>query len=195
MSNKKHKTIDESSRRFRTVSNDIDKTNEIDIDDFIDVEMNCVRIVSVRMTVKNEKILLSKYLNESKEKTVWLIILRKFANTNIKQFLKFKMHVFKHLIREKHLFRQINKNGFMGKMINNLIIKTQIFEVMHEKSDYRKKRNLSKNRDKIILIRNYARGQKSFENLWFMLTKSYFEKKKYYISFESTFCDKKFALT
>ena len=49
------------------------------------------------------------------------------------------MHAFKHSIRKKHLFRRINKNVFMQKMIDNLIIKTQIFEAMLEKSDYKKK--------------------------------------------------------
>ena len=89
-----------------------------------------------------------------------MIILRKFANINIKQFLKFKMLAFKHLIRKKHLFRPINKNVFMRKMIDDLIIKTQTLETMHEKSDYKKKKDLSKNRDKIFLIRNHAKRQK-----------------------------------
>ena len=58
--------MDEFSRHFRTTSNHIDETNEIDINDSIDVEMNCVRTAFIRMTTKNEKILLSKYLEESK---------------------------------------------------------------------------------------------------------------------------------
>ena len=73
-----------------------------------------------------------------------MIILRKFAIMNIKQFLKFKMHAFKHLIRKKHLFRRMNKNVSMRKVIDDLIIKTQILETMHEKSDYKKKRFIKK---------------------------------------------------
>ena len=42
VSDKKHEIVDEFSRRFRIVSNNIDEINEIDIDNFIDVEMNCV---------------------------------------------------------------------------------------------------------------------------------------------------------
>ena len=49
------------------------------------------------------------------------------------------MHALKHLTRKKHLFRSMNKNVFMRRMIDDQIIKTQIFETMHEKSDYRKK--------------------------------------------------------
>ena len=46
------------------------------------------------------------------------------------------MHVFKHLIRKKHLFQQMNKNVFMRKVIDDLIIKPQILEIMHEKFDH-----------------------------------------------------------
>ena len=46
MLDKKYDTVDEFLRRFRTASNDIDKTNEINIDDFINIEMNCVQITS-----------------------------------------------------------------------------------------------------------------------------------------------------
>ena len=67
------------------------------------------------------------------------------------------MHAFKHLIRKKHLLRRINKNVSMRRIIDDQIIKTQIFKTMHEKLNYRKKRNLSKNRDKIFLVRNHAK--------------------------------------
>ena len=142
VSDKKHETVDELSRRFRTVSNDIDEINEIDIDDFINVEMNCVRIAFIRMTAAKERLFLSEYSNESKKITVWLIILNKSANMNIKQFLKFKMHALKHLIRKKHLFRRMNKNVFMRQMIDDQAIKTQILEAMHEESDHREKEEI-----------------------------------------------------
>ena len=70
MSNKKHEIIDKLSQCFRTSSNDIDEANEIDIDDFIDVEINCVRIAFVRMIAVNEKILLSKYSDQWKKTAV-----------------------------------------------------------------------------------------------------------------------------
>ena len=94
------------------------------------------------MTVANERILLSEYSNESKKIIVWLIILSRSANMNIKQFLKFKMYTVKHLIRKKHLFRRMNKNVFMRRMIDDRIIKTQILETMHEKSDHKKKKRI-----------------------------------------------------
>ena len=90
----------------------------------------------------NKRVPLSEYSNESKRIAVWLIILSKPVNINIKQFLKFKMHTLKHLIRKKHLFRRINKNVFMRRMINDRTIKTQILEAMHKKSDHRKKKRI-----------------------------------------------------
>ena len=38
----------------------------------------------------------------------------------------------------------MNKNVFMRKIIDNLIIKTQIFKIMHEKSDKKKKKTYQK---------------------------------------------------
>ena len=61
-----------------------------------------------------------------------MIILQKSANMNIKQFLKFKIHAF------KHLFRKMNKNVFMRKVINYLIIKTQILKAEDAKFDHKK---------------------------------------------------------
>ena len=142
VSDKKHEAVDKFSRRFRTASNDIDEINEIDIDDFINVEINCVRIAFIEVTAANERVFLSKYSNESKRIVVWLTILSKFANINIKQFLKFKMHVLKHFIRKKHLFWRMNKNLFIRRMINDQIIKTKIFETRHEKSYHREKKEI-----------------------------------------------------
>ena len=36
----------------------------------------------------------------------------------------------------------MNKNGFMRRMIDDQIIKTQILEAMHEKSDYKEKKEI-----------------------------------------------------
>ena len=73
-----------------------------------------------------------------------MIILRKFTNINIKQFLKFKIHVFKHSIRKKHLFRRMNKNVFMRQIIDDLTIKTQIFKAIHKKFNHKKTKKFIK---------------------------------------------------
>ena len=52
------------------------------------------------------------------------------------------MHAFKHLIRKKHLFKRINKNVSMRRVIDDQAIKTQILKIMHEKSDHKKKKKI-----------------------------------------------------
>ena len=52
------------------------------------------------------------------------------------------MHALKHLIRKKHLFRRMNKNVSMRRMIDDRAIKRQILEAMHKKSDHRKKKRI-----------------------------------------------------
>ena len=45
----------------------MNETNKIDIDNFINVEINCVQIAFVQIIIENEKILLLEYLNKSKK--------------------------------------------------------------------------------------------------------------------------------
>ena len=52
------------------------------------------------------------------------------------------MHALKHLIRKKHLFKRMNKNVSMRRVIDDQAIKTQILETMHEKSDHKKKKRI-----------------------------------------------------
>ena len=47
----KHTAPDALSRRPRTESDDIDEANEVDIDDFIEAELNCVRVDGVWVTI------------------------------------------------------------------------------------------------------------------------------------------------
>ena len=44
----------------------------------------------------------------------------------------------------------MNKNVFMRKMINNLIIKTQIFKIIYKNFNYKKKEFIKKSRQNIF---------------------------------------------
>ena len=52
------------------------------------------------------------------------------------------MYIFQHLIQKKHLFRRMNKKVFLRKMIDDLIIKIQIVEINHEKSNHKEKKEI-----------------------------------------------------
>ena len=112
---------------------------------------------------------------------------------NIKQFLKFKMHTFKHLIQKKHLFRRMNKNVSMRRMIDNQAIKTQILEIMHEKLDHKKKEFIRKSRQNISDSKSCEMSRIIWRSVIFVSEKLFRKRKKSYISFELTFCDKKYA--
>ena len=53
--NKRHIAADEPFRRSREFSNNIDEVHEKKIDDFIDDQLNCVRIYSMRVNENDDK--------------------------------------------------------------------------------------------------------------------------------------------
>ena len=61
---KKHTATDELSRRSRELLNDIDEVHEKNIDDFIDDQLNCVRIYSVRVNENDDKQFLKNEYSE-----------------------------------------------------------------------------------------------------------------------------------
>ena len=55
VSDKRHTATDELSRRSSELSDDIDEVHEKNIDDFIDDQLNCVRICSVRVNENDDE--------------------------------------------------------------------------------------------------------------------------------------------
>ena len=58
--NKKHTTADDLSRQFRNFSNDIDEVHKKNIDDFINEQLNCVRVYSMSVNETEKKLSLKK---------------------------------------------------------------------------------------------------------------------------------------
>ena len=61
---KKHTAADELSRRSREFLNDIDEVHKKNIDDFIDDQLNCVRICSMRVNENNDEQFLKNEYSE-----------------------------------------------------------------------------------------------------------------------------------
>ena len=55
---KKYTAADELSRRFCGLSNNIDEVYKKNIDDFIDDQLNCIQIYSMRVNKNNDEQLL-----------------------------------------------------------------------------------------------------------------------------------------
>ena len=73
---KKHTIANDFSQRFRDFSNNINKIHEENIDDFIDEQLNCVRVYLMNVNKIKKKLLLKKNYSEKSQKIAkYLIIL------------------------------------------------------------------------------------------------------------------------
>ena len=91
ISDKRHTATDELSRRSRELLNDIDEVHEKNIDDFIDDQLNCVRVCSMRVNKNDdEQSLKNQYSEKSQRITHYLITLARSNHLNRKKFRKFK---------------------------------------------------------------------------------------------------------
>jgi len=70
-----------------------------------------------------------------------LILLRR-SNINQKNFRKFKNYIFYFLVKEKRLFRKINKNISLRKIVNRTKDKNRIVKSLHNKNNYKKRKNI-----------------------------------------------------
>ena len=61
---KKHIATDEFSRKSRESPNDIDKVHEKNIDVFIDDQINCVRVYSIRVNENDDEQFLKNEYSE-----------------------------------------------------------------------------------------------------------------------------------
>ena len=116
---KRHIVTDELSWKFHKFSNDIDEVHKKNIDNFIDDQLNCVRICSMRVNENDDEQSLKNEYSEKFQKIVhYLITLARSNHLNRKKFRKFKNWILQFLVRDKHLFKRINKNVSLQKVIN-----------------------------------------------------------------------------
>ena len=118
---KRHTVADELSRRSRELSNNIDEVHEKNIDDFIDDQLNCVRICSMRVNENDDEQSLKNEYSEKFQKIIYyLITLAKSSHLDRKKFRKFKNWILQFLVRDRHLFRRVNKNILLRKVIDKV---------------------------------------------------------------------------
>ena len=142
ISKKKHIATNELSRRSRCFSNDANETQKKNINDFIDDQLNCVRVFSIRVVEMSKSMLNDNYFENSMQITIYLTSLRKFDDMTQKQFRKFKTHALKFMIRDQHLFRKVNKNMFLRRVIDKNENKDHIIKKLHDEEDHRDKKKI-----------------------------------------------------
>ena len=88
---KKHIAADEFFRRSCELSNDINEVHEKNIDDFIDNQLNCVRICSIQVNKNDDEQFLKNEYSEKFQRIIhYLITLIRSSHLNWKKFHKFK---------------------------------------------------------------------------------------------------------
>ena len=116
---KKPTAADELFRRSREFSNDIDEIHEKNINDFIDDQFNCVRVCPLRVNENDdEQLLKNEYSEEFQRIIYYLITLARSNHLDRKEFRKFKNWALQFLVRDRHLFKRINKNVSLRRVID-----------------------------------------------------------------------------
>ena len=130
------------SRRLRDSFDNENETIEKNIDDFIDDQLNCVRVCFVRALKESKFVLNDDYSKKSISIAIYLTSMQKFLDMNQKQFRKFKLNIFHFMIRDKQLFRRVNKNMSFRQIIDSDENKNNIVESLHDKSEHRDKKDI-----------------------------------------------------
>jgi hypothetical protein len=141
----KHTAADDLSRKSFS-SNDLKKVaEEKNIDDWIDAQLNCVRVFSVSI-VEEESffILIFEYSEKSQKIVVYLFTLRKSSEMTLKKFNKFKKKVLRFKLQKDQFFRRNSKNVLMKRMIDDLEKRQRILKQLHDESDHEDKENIYK---------------------------------------------------
>jgi hypothetical protein len=127
-------------------SNDLKKVVEKkDIDDWIDAQLNCVRVFSVSIAEKESSfILIFEYSEKSQKIVVYLFTLRKSSEMTLKEFNKFKKKILRFKLQKDQFFRRNSKNVFMKRMIDDFEKRQRILKQLHDENDHRDKKNIYK---------------------------------------------------
>ena len=132
---RKHSAPDGLSRRPRGPSDDEDEAHEEDIDDFIDAQLNCIRLCPVSVGLEgSEPILEDSYSDHSQEIARYLTTLSRPSEMSTKQFRKFKHEALKFLVQDKHLFKRSNKTAPMRRVVDLQEERSMILQELHDES-------------------------------------------------------------
>ena len=141
--NKRYIVINKLSWRSREISNDIDEVHEENIDDFIDDHLNCIQICSMRVNENDdEQFLKNEYFEKFQKFVYYLITLARFNHLDRKKFRKFKNWALQFLVRDKHLFKRVNKNVLLQKVINKAENQVIILKQLYDENKYRERKEI-----------------------------------------------------
>ena len=156
---KRHTATDEFFRRSCKFSNDIDEVHEKNINDFIDDQLNCVRVCSMRVNENDDEQSLKNEYSEKFQRIVhYLITLARPNHLNRKKFRKFKNWALQFLVRDRHLFKRVNKNVLLRKVIDKTENQAIILKQFHNESEHREREKIYRCMKNRYWWRNFYRN-------------------------------------
>ena len=90
----------------------------------------------------NKQSLKNKYLKKFQRIIHYLITLTRFNYLNWKEFHKFKNWVLQSFVRDKHLFKRINKNVLLQKIINKTENQIRILKQFYNEDEHREREQI-----------------------------------------------------
>ena len=149
MPGNKYTVADRLSRRPCTESDDADESVEVDIDDFIEAELNSLRITPLSVKEEqseghdlttdesNKPVLDREYSQESLRIAEYLTTLRKPKQMTTKEFRKFKTHALKHQVQNKTLFRRAGKHHPQTRVVDTEGERVLILKQLYNETGHR----------------------------------------------------------
>jgi hypothetical protein len=145
VSRNKHTAADRLSWRPCTESDNIDEVNEVDIDDFIDAEINAFSVASVMAeetdktdrTESNDNLLTDRYSDKSWQIARYLAILKKPEGLSRAEYQSFKQKTLQYTVLEGNLYQRAGKNVLQCLVIDSEEQKATILKNLYEEYSHK----------------------------------------------------------
>ena len=138
VSGQKYTAADELSWRPPTAADIAEAEDERDIDNFILVQLNCLRVSPISLDDPT-RILADKYSNDSQKIATYLTTLHQPPDMDTKEFNLFKKKAVKFKIRDNHLLCPNWKNVPMRQVVDDPVERQTIFQQLYDESGHKRR--------------------------------------------------------
>ena len=122
-----------------------------------------MRICSMRINENDdEQFLKNEYFKKFQRIVHYLITLVRFSHLNRKKFRKFKNWALQFLVRDKYLFKQINRNLSLWRVIDKAKNQIIILKQLHDENEHRERKEIYRRVTNKYWWRNLYRNCKKY---------------------------------
>jgi hypothetical protein len=128
----KHTAADGLSRRPCTKLDDIDKANEVDINDFINAKLNAFSVAPATAREAKVDLLTDRYLEDSWRIAKYLTTLQRPVRLNKTKFRSFKRRALQYAVIDSNLYQRARKGISQRLVVDIDDCKTEILKELHK---------------------------------------------------------------